>query len=83
MVAAEDRPGFPAYRRMAGRAHYYRIEAPDAFTELQRLGGRWLRHEVTRAAYPEQVRIAEMLACTDGRFVAVDASEGEALFASY
>ena len=68
---------------MVGRAHYYRIEAPDAFTELHRLGQRWLRHEVNRAAYPEQVRIAEMLACADGRFVAVDAAEGEALFASY
>lgn len=68
---------------MAGREHYYRIEAPDAFTELHRLGERWLRHEVSRAAYPEQVRIAEMLDCTDGRFVAVEIAEGEALFARY
>jgi hypothetical protein len=81
MDAAEDRPGFPAYRRMVGREHYYRITAPDAFHELHRVGSRWLRHEVARAAYPEQLRIAEMLACAEGRFEVLDRLEGEAIFA--
>lgn len=83
MDAGEDKPGFPVYRRLVGREHYYRITAHNAFTELHRLGGRWLRYEVAGGAYPEQFRIAEMLACADGRFEAIEVAQGEALFASY
>ncbi|MFZ1693401.1 MAG: hypothetical protein WAT74_09410 [Flavobacteriales bacterium] len=83
-MAAEDRlgaTGFPAYRRMVGGAHYYRINGPADFVELQRVGSRVLRHAVTRAQYPEQLRIAEMIACTDGRFEPIAAEEWEALLA--
>jgi len=66
---------------MVGGAHYYRIDGPADFVELQRVGSRVLRHAVTRAQYPEQLRIAEMIACTDGRFEPIAAEEWEALLA--
>lgn len=57
-----DTEGYPAYRRLAGGGHYYRILDPLRFEELQRVGTRWLHHEVDARAYPEQVRVREMLA---------------------
>jgi hypothetical protein len=53
---------FPQYRCTRNGMHLYRIEADDRFTELQRVGTRWLLHRVHAQAYPEKVRLAELLA---------------------
>jgi hypothetical protein len=58
-----DHPTLPAYRRIRGGASYYRIVAVDHFEELQRIGSRWMFHEVKASAYPERLRIQEMLSC--------------------
>ncbi len=50
---------------LPGGERYYAIRSPRAFTELQRIGLRWLRYEVEATVYPELVRIQEMLACTE------------------
>ncbi len=71
----------PQYRRSATGRNRYRIEAADRFTELQRLGGRWLVHVVRDAPYPEQVRVQEMLHGMDGAYVPDDADEFERLLA--
>lgn len=60
---------FPIYRRTADGRHAYRIEAPDRFTEIQFVGRRVLLHEVVAKAYPEKLRIVEMIALADGRYV--------------
>lgn len=52
---------FPAYRRSHGGTHLYKITAPDRFEELQRIGKHWVLHTVVAAAYPEKVRVQEML----------------------
>lgn len=52
---------WPVYRQLMGGAHYYRIVALDRFQELQRIGSRWVLHEVSATAYPERVRVYEML----------------------
>lgn len=52
---------FPAYRRLAGARHLYRISAHDRFEELQRVGQRWVLYHVDARAYPERVRVLEML----------------------
>jgi hypothetical protein len=51
----------------------YRIEAEDRFTELQRLGARWLLHVVKDAPYPERVRIMEMVDGHAGAFLPIEA----------
>jgi hypothetical protein len=71
---------FPAYRRASHGRNYYRIEGMRSFTEIQRIGSRWVVHRVNHAAYPEQVRIMEMLACM-GPFQEMAGTEWEALFA--
>ena len=88
MSVAEDSPRppgamepmFPAYRRLAAGQHYYRIEGPTAFTDIQVIGKRHLVHQVNGAAYPERVRIHEMLACK-GPFVEMEGAEWERMFA--
>jgi hypothetical protein len=59
---------FPQYRQFVGGAHLYRIEGPDRFVELQRIGKGWVRHTVRAEAYPEKVRIREMLDNVEGRY---------------
>lgn len=57
---------FPQFRRTGNARHFYRIEGPRSFTEVQLVGGRAVIHRVRDAAYPEQVLIGRMLAMEDG-----------------
>ena len=66
---------FPQYRRLIGKDHLYRIDGVDRFVELQRIGARWVRHEVTAHAYPEMVRIMEMLSMKDRPYIKLDPDE--------
>lgn len=80
MAAAEDSPGgnggtFPAFRRLRGARHYYRIDGPDRFIEVQLVGSKRLVHEVKALIYPEKVRIQEMLSGTDGLFEPIEEHE--------
>lgn len=80
MSAGEDRfhvDGYPAYRRMKGTGRLFRIDGPRRFSELQPLGKHWLMHEVDASAYPEQVRVQEMLLCAGGAYEIAEASEWE------
>jgi hypothetical protein len=72
---AGDGPQWPQYRRMRDGRHVYRIESPDRFTELQRIGSRWVRHTVQVTMYPEMLRVREMLAGGDGLYGPMTASE--------
>lgn len=72
---------WPQYRRTVSGSNHYRIEAEDRFTELQRLGKRWIVHEVRNAPYPERLRIQEMLAEWEGHFVPEEPQVFEALLA--
>ncbi len=64
---------------MADGRHYYRIEGPDRFTELQRVGARWLLYAVHATMYPEMLRIQEMLNGGEGVYQIVDRAEWEAI----
>lgn len=72
--AGEGHP-WPQFRRMRDGRHVYRIESPDRFTELQRIGARWVRHTVQVNMYPEMLRVREMLAGGDGLYEPMTASE--------
>jgi len=52
---------FPIYRQLVGGKHLYRIDAEDRFVELQRIGSRWVRHEVVANQYPEKLKVQEMI----------------------
>jgi hypothetical protein len=70
---------WPQYRRMADGRHYYRIDGPDRFTELQRVGSRWLSHVVHATMYPERVRIQEMLVGGEGVYMVIGPAEWDAV----
>lgn len=65
---------------MAHGKHFYRIEGPAAFTDVQLVGSRSIVHVVSEAVYPERVRITHMLAC-EPPYVEMDAAEWDALYA--
>lgn len=77
-----EHPPLPTYRQLSGGASYYCILAVDHFLELQRIGSRWILHEVHATAYPERLRVHEMLACT-APFEELEAGEWAKAFAKH
>ncbi|MBL7951170.1 MAG: hypothetical protein JNM62_05575 [Flavobacteriales bacterium] len=80
MTVAEDsvamnEAGFPLYRSSANGAHRYRIEGWDLFVELQRIGTRWVVHRVQATAYPEKLRIRDMVDCAHGAYTPATAAD--------
>jgi hypothetical protein len=66
---------FPCYRQLANHQSRYRIASPSAFTEVQRVGTRFIVHEVHATTYPELVRIAELIDATDGTVHRIHAAD--------
>lgn len=61
---------------MDGR-HFYRIDSPEEFTEIQLVGNRRTVHQISAKAYPEKVRIAQMIEMADGLYEEIDALRWE------
>lgn len=85
MATAEDSQGqkhrtpvvFPIYRRLADGHHFYRIEGPVSFTDIQVIGKRTVVHHVDASAYPERLRIQDMIEGHGGRYLPLEAEEWE------
>lgn len=75
----DDVGKYPAYRRMEGAGHFYRVDGPTSFTEVQALGGRYIAHQVRSAAYPERLRVMQMMAC-EPPYVELEADVWEDLY---
>lgn len=69
----------PIYRRSRNGRNFYRILSGTSFTEVQLVGNRTIVHHVEAATYPERLRIADMVAMTDGLFLPGTQAEFEAL----
>lgn len=72
---ADEVERWPQYRRMVDGRHYYKVLSPGHFQEIQGVGSHWVMHEVVATAYPEMLRVQEMLQCLEGRYVRVNESE--------
>lgn len=70
-----DTTRFPVHLRLIGGHSLYRIESETSFTEVQRIGGRFLVHRVQALTWPERLRIADMLANADGSLATTTAEE--------
>ena len=70
---------FPAYRKLKGAQRYYRIDAADHFTEVHFIGERPVLQAVRAAAYPERLRVAEMISGDGGRYVSITEAEWQAV----
>lgn len=71
-------PTFPLHRKLLDGRRWYRVEAPDRLIEVERIGGRYIRHDLVALQYPERVRIAAIIAgegghadCSEAEFMAV------------
>jgi len=71
---------FPIMRRTEDGKHLYRIDGMERFTELQRIGSRWVVYDVRASAYPEKVRIMEMIDGDGGRYVPLAEGEWDKVF---
>ena len=52
---------FPQYRKFKSRDIWYKIESLDRFIEINRVGERYVQHEVNAIQFPEKLRIQDML----------------------
>lgn len=69
----------PIYRRSRNGRNFYRIMSGTVFTEVQLIGNRSIVHEVVAETYPERLRIADMVAMTDGLFLPGTQAEFDAV----
>lgn len=69
---------FPAYRELANGRSRYCIISPTHMVEVQRVGARFLRHDVEAGTYPERLRIHELLTLHDPGIRAIGAWEFDA-----
>ena len=76
-----DDPDFPLYRRAVNGLNWYRISSPMLFTEVHRVGSRYVAHQVRALIHPDHVRIADLIAMENGHVVACEALEFEAALA--
>lgn len=67
-------PPFPVYLRITGGHSVYLIASETSFTEVQRIGKRYLAHHVVAHTWPERLRIADMLANADGALSPIPAA---------
>lgn len=66
---------FPIYRQLANGRSMFRIESEARFTEIQRIGARYVVFTVVAATWPERLRIVDMLAAADGSVAPADAED--------
>ncbi|MBP6313019.1 MAG: hypothetical protein WAR83_10950 [Flavobacteriales bacterium] len=52
---------YPVYRKMHSGTRFYRIESASSFSEIQLIGSKRVVHTIAAKAYPEMVRIQDML----------------------
>lgn len=67
-------PPFPIFLRITGGHSVYRIGSETSFTEVQRIGQRFVSHHIEALTWPERLRIADMLANTDGSLAPISAA---------
>ncbi len=60
------------YRMLMDGRHFYKIDSDQSFTEIQIVGSRRTVHEVSASAYPEKVRIQQMITMADGLYEEID-----------
>lgn len=65
-------PRYPFHRRSANGLHHYRVEGPQLFLEVQRVGSRRILHRVEVRMWPDQLFLSELEACAEGRYMEVD-----------
>jgi hypothetical protein len=71
---------FPTYRKFVGINVWFKIESDRKFVEIKQIGSKFILHTVIAEQYPEILLIADMLACLDGRWEKIEASEFQRVF---
>ncbi len=71
---------FPTYRKYTGINVWFKIVDDKNFTEIKKIGSRFLVQEVEASQYPEMVLIQDMLSCLEGRWEEDDEKEFDQVF---
>lgn len=66
---------YPQFRKNTSGKSYYQITSPNEFIEWQRVGTKNIQHAVVATILPEKLLIADLLACADHHYIAIDEAE--------
>lgn len=81
-LANSDHPySFPVYRKYRGLETYFKIHGFDGFTEIKKMGDRYIISEIKAVQFPEKRLIQDMLELHENRWQAVDKEIVEGLLA--
>ncbi|MBK7129316.1 MAG: hypothetical protein IPM74_07615 [Crocinitomicaceae bacterium] len=72
-LANSDHPySFPVYRKYQGIETYFKIHGFDSFTEIKKLGDRFMISEIKAEQFPEKRLILDMLELHENRWQVAD-----------
>lgn len=54
---------FPIYRKSLSGKNWYRINSIDRLVEVQQMGEKYYKHELTATIYPDKLLIQDLIAC--------------------
>ena len=59
---------FPIYRKYIGIDVWFKIESTTEFTEIKKMGSRFLNTKITATIFPEKQFIQDMIQCYEKRW---------------
>lgn len=68
---------FPVFLKMIDGKSYYAIHSEEHMTQYQRLGTKWLVHELEAKIYPDRVLILDLLDKENDNLKRISKSEFE------
>lgn len=69
---------FPVYLKLSNEKSFYIISSESQLIEYQRLGSKWLRHEVEAKILPERLLIHDLLDANNESVERITISEFQA-----
>lgn len=68
---------YPVFLRITDGLSVYRVGSETSFTEVQRIGERYMAHHIVARTWPERLRIADLLANADGSLSPISEAQFE------
>lgn len=63
---------YPQYRKNTSGTSFYQITSATHVVELQRLGSKFIKHDIEARILPEKTLIHDLLHCADGHYLIMD-----------
>jgi hypothetical protein len=66
---------YPQFRKLSNEKSYYKIDSATELTEIQRVGEKFLVHQLQAKILPEKLLISDLIACDSSNYSIITAEE--------